>query len=56
MEEDLPLLYKELEFRIMINKELYDEHIIDLKTFNMMEERLIARLTKIKNNFKREDL
>ena len=47
----LPFEYKWLEFRIIINKELYDEKVIDLKTFKIMEESLLARLTKIKNDY-----
>ena len=45
----LPFEYKWLEFRLIVNKELYDEQIIDLKTFKAMEQRLLSRLTKIKN-------
>ncbi len=47
----LPLAYKLLEFRLIINKELYDEKIIDLKTFTIMEESILSRLTKIKNEY-----
>ncbi len=44
--KDFSLEYKWLEYRLIINKELYDAKIIDLKTFTKMEERLLARLTK----------
>lgn len=46
----LPFDYKWLEFRLMINKELYDEKVIDLKTFQAMEESILKRLTKIKKD------
>lgn len=47
----LPFEYKLLEYRLIINKELYDEKAIDFKTFNEMENSLIARLTKIRNEY-----
>lgn len=47
----LPFEYKWLEFRLMINKELYDEKIIDLNTFKAMEQSIISRLTKLKNEY-----
>ena len=47
----LPFEYKWLEFRLIVNKELYDEKIIDLKTFKAMEQSLLSRLTKIKNEY-----
>ena len=49
--KNLPFEYKWLEFRLIINKELYDEKVIDLKTFNIMEQSIISRLTKIKNEY-----
>ena len=45
----LPFEYKWLEFRLIVNKELYDEKIINLKTFKAMEQSILSRLTKIKN-------
>lgn len=45
----LPFEYKLLEYRLIINKELYDEKVIDLKTYKEMENSIIARLNKIKN-------
>lgn len=51
----LPLEYKWLEFRLIVNKELYDEKAIDLKTFKAMEQSLISRLTKIKNEYRLKD-
>ena len=47
----LPFEYKWLEFRLIINKELYDEKVIDLKTFKTMEQSILSRLTKIKNEY-----
>lgn len=47
----LPFEYKWLEFRLIVNKELYDEKVIDLNTFKIMEEALLSRLTKIKNAY-----
>ncbi len=49
--KELPFEYKWLEFRLIINKELYDEKIIDLKIFKEMEEEILSRLTKIKNQY-----
>ena len=39
-----------IKWRLIINQELYDNHLIDAFTFHRMEESLISRLTKIKNN------
>ena len=47
----LPFEYKWLEFRLIVNKELYDEEVIDLNTFKIMEQSLLSRLTKIKNEY-----
>ena len=47
----LPFEYKLLEYRLIVNKELYDEKVIDFKTFNEMENSLIGRLTKIRNEY-----
>jgi hypothetical protein len=43
----IPFEYKWLEFRLIINKKLYDESIIDLNTFNLMEQSILKRLTKL---------
>ena len=45
----LPFEYKLLEYRLIINKELYDEKVIDLKTYKEMENSIIVRLNKIRN-------
>lgn len=47
--KNLPFEYKFLEWRLIINRELYDAKIIDLKTFSLMENSLITRMTKIKS-------
>lgn len=47
----LPFEYKWLEFRLIVNKELYDEKVIDLKTFKTMEQSILSRLTKIRNEY-----
>lgn len=44
--KNLPFEYKLLEYRLIINKGLYDEKIIDLKTYNEMEKSIMARLKK----------
>ena len=46
-----PFEYKWIEYRLIVNKELYDEKVIDLKTFKVMEQSLLSRLTKIKNEY-----
>lgn len=47
----LPLEYKLLEFRLLINKELYDEKVIDFKIFKEMEKSLLSRIKKIRNEY-----
>ena len=47
--ENLPLEYNFLKWRLIINQELYENHLIDVFTFRRMEESLISRLTNIKN-------
>lgn len=46
--KDLPFEYKLLEYRLIINKGLYDEKIIDLKIYNEMEKSIMTRLKKIR--------
>lgn len=48
--KNLPLDYILLKWRLVINQELYENHLIDIYTFHHMEESLISSLTKIKNN------
>lgn len=50
----LPFEYKWLEFRLIINKQLYDEDVIDFQVFKAMEESLLSRLTKIKNEYSKD--
>ena len=54
----LPLEYKLLEWRLIINRQLYEEKIIDLKVFSEMERNILGRMTKIRNeyNSKSDDL
>ncbi len=47
----LPFEYKWLEYRLIVNKELYDEKVIDLKVFKAMEQSLLSRLNKLKNEY-----
>ena len=47
----MPFEYKWIEFRLIVNQELYDEQVIDFKTFKAMEQSIISRLTKIKNEY-----
>ncbi len=48
----LPLEYKILEWRLIINRELYAEKIIDLEIYTEMEKSLLGRMTKINNEYK----
>ena len=50
----LPFEYKWLEYRLIVNKELYDEKVINLKVFKAMEQSLLSRLAKIKNEYTNE--
>ena len=45
----LPLDYKLLEWRLILNRELYEEKVIDLKIYSMVESSILGRMTKIKN-------
>ena len=47
----LPLEYKLLEWRLIINRQLYEEKIIDLKIFSEMEKNILGRMTKIRNDY-----
>ena len=46
-----PFEYKLLEYRLIVNKELYDEKVIDLRTYNEMENSIMGRLKKIRNKY-----
>lgn len=53
----LPIEYKILEWRLLINRKLYEEKQISLKVFSEMEKSLLGRMTKMKNECnKRDDL
>lgn len=49
--KQLPFEYKLLEYRLIVNKELYDEKVIDLRTYNEMENSFMGRLRKIRNEY-----
>lgn len=49
--KQLPFEYKLLEYRLIVNKELYDEKFIDLRTYNEMENSIMGRLKKIRNEY-----
>lgn len=44
----LPIEYKLLEWRLILNRELYEEKVIDLKVFSNMEKFLLSRMKKIR--------
>lgn len=54
----LPLEYKILEWKLIINRQLYEEKTIDLKVYSEMEKILLGRMTKIRNEYypKNDDL
>lgn len=51
----LPLEYKILEWKLIINQELFDEKIIDLQVKSEMERNLLGRMTKMKNEYNKKD-
>jgi len=51
-----PLEYLVLEWRLVINRELYEDKAIDLKVFKEMEKSILARMTRITNQMKTDDL
>lgn len=48
----LPIEYKLLEWRLIINRELYEDKVIDLEVFSEMEKSILGRMTKIRNEYK----
>lgn len=48
--KDLSLDYKLLEWRLIINRELYDDMVIDLKVYSIMEKSILGRMNKIIND------
>ncbi len=51
----LPFEYKLLEWRLIINRKLYEDKTIDLKVFSEMENNIIGRMTKIKNEYSKKN-
>ena len=49
--KQLPFEYKLLEYRLIVNKELYDEKVIDLRTYNEMENSIMGRLKKVRKEY-----
>ncbi len=49
--KNLPLEYKILEWRLTINKKLYSEKKIDINVYSEMENSILGRMTKIKNEY-----
>lgn len=45
----LPWDYKLLEWRLILNRELYEEKVIDLKVFSLVESSILGRMKKIRN-------
>ena len=45
----IPLDYKLLEWRLILNRELYEDKVIDLKIYSMVEKSILGRMTKIRN-------
>ena len=52
--KNLPLEYKILEWRLTINKKLYNEKKIDINVYSEMENNLLGRMTKIKNEYSKK--
>ena len=53
--KELPLEYKLLEWRLILNRELYEENVIDLKLFSSMEKSLLSRMKKIKTDMQNKN-
>lgn len=47
----LPFDYILLKWRLIINKQLYDEKTIDINTFSEMENNILKRMEKIINEY-----
>ena len=45
----LPIDYKLLVWRFILNRELYEDKVIDLKIYSMVEKSILGRMTKIRN-------
>lgn len=46
--KELPFEYKWLEYRLVLNQQLYDEKIINYEVYREMSDSLITRMKKIK--------
>ena len=42
----LPIDYKLLEWRLILNRELYEDKVIDLKIYSMVEKSILGRMTR----------
>lgn len=49
-QDKVSLDYRLLEWRLMINRELYEEKIIDLKIYSEIENRILGKMKQIKIN------
>lgn len=49
----LSIEYKILEWRLVINRELYEDKVINFEVFSEMEKMLIGRMTRIRNEFRK---
>ena len=49
----LPVDYKLLEWRLIINRQLYEENVIELEIFSEMEKTILGRMTKMRNEYKK---
>lgn len=49
----LPIEYKILEWRLVINRELYEDKVINFEVFSEMEKLLMGRMTRIRNEFRK---
>ena len=52
----LPIDYKLLEWRLILNRQLYEEKVIDLKIFSLVESSILGRMKKIRNECNVDDL
>jgi len=53
--KDFPLEYKILEWRLILNRQLYEDKVIDLNIFSMAEKSILARMTRIMNQISKKD-
>lgn len=48
--QKMPLKYKILEMNLILNKELYEDNIIDYKAFSNLQNSIIGKMKKIISN------